>query len=291
MFRRVGVLSLVVVCVVAGTLAYNYLFRARPADGQGALQETRVGLSPARDPTLVFSDTSGRRAVPCTATDLTATAVVLTAGQSNGANFGEGRIVAPDSVLNLNPSDGKCYVAQDPLLGATGDEGAVWTRLGERLVSSGAFARVIFIPIAVGGSMMSEWEAGGKYEPRLRSALAAVSSNNLAVTHVFWMHGESDGMAKTPQDVYRRQFGSFLSKLRESGSAPVYVARETLCFRGASESIGNLQAQLPSQFPSVVPGPDLDSLDKPEDRRDGCHFSAQGLDRAADLWFRVLVPK
>ena len=68
-----------------------------------------------------FRDTSQRTKVPCRAD--AGTAVLITLGQSNAANYALKRYTPKHEVLNFDLYDGHCYKAQDPLLGASGTLG------------------------------------------------------------------------------------------------------------------------------------------------------------------------
>src|ERR1700721_677242 len=65
-----------------------------------------------------------------------ATAVLLVAGQSNAANSQGQRYQSPDDRV-VNFSEGHCYRAASPLLGADDQRGESWTLLGTKLVRAG----------------------------------------------------------------------------------------------------------------------------------------------------------
>src|SRR5262249_10650579 len=76
--------------------------------------------------------------------------IIVTFGQSNAANTGAGCYAANGPVYVFNVFDMKFYRAIDPLPGASNGGAAVWGRLGDKLVASGHFPSVLFVPIAVG---------------------------------------------------------------------------------------------------------------------------------------------
>jgi hypothetical protein len=235
-----------------------------------------------------FNDTAGRQVVPCERLRAEGTAVLLTLGQSNAANEGERPYQPSGDVYNLNVFDGECYVARDPLLGTTGTGGSVWSRLGDQLVRARRFARVLIVPIAVGGSSIREWAAGGAQHARIADAKRALDRHGLRVTHVLWHQGESDALSMN-QAEYVRAFGSVLDGIRAAGiDAPVYVAVASICRNQGSEAIRAAQRQIAATFDNVRQGPDTDQLDRFRWRFDLCHFSAEGLEEHARLWFDVL---
>lgn len=210
--------------------------------------------------------------------------IALVFGQSNAANFGESRRTAGPRVLVL--AGGKLVRAVDPLPGANGVGGSVWTRLGDKLIASGRFDRVIFIPAAVGGTEIAEWTPGVKKHFKLVEAqVRAAQARGLAITHLFWHQGESDAALLIHPADYRVRFMDMLRGLRELGvGAPVFVAQATRC-GGYPENkdIRWVQRDIVNHGLGIWQGPDTDSLGL-EYRHDGCHFSTRGLDAHASLW-------
>jgi hypothetical protein len=241
-----------------------------------------------------FDETRDREAVDCArfAPGTPDTAVLLTAGQSNAANYGQMPIAPRDSVFNFNWFDGRCYRARDPLLGPDGNGGSVWTRLADLLVSRGEYEQVLIAPIAVGGSALRRWIPGGDLHTRLVETQLRLERAGLRVTHVLWHQGERDAELDTPADEYTEQFGALVATLRELGiDAPVYPAVASACGGPGSESIRAAQRGLPLRFEGVRPGPDTDALADFTHRYDACHFSDAGLDAHAHLWLDAVWPR
>lgn len=235
-----------------------------------------------------FKETTGRREVACSQITDPRTAIFLTLGQSNAANESELAFQPGEGVYNFNFFDSKCYVAQDPLLGATGTAGSVWSRLGDKLVRNGAYDRVLIAPIAVGGSRVQAWAPEGLHFPRLEAVQKALTSQGLKPTHVLWHQGESDARWTTT-DEYVDRFTRMLEGLRRLGiDAPMYVAVASACGHPGSDDIRAAQRQLAATLPNVHAGPNTDELDRFRWRRDGCHFSAEGLELHAQAWVEAL---
>ena len=237
----------------------------------------------------VFSD----RVVAASAARNPDTAVILTFGQSNAANSGEGRHTAKGPVHVFNIFDCKYYRAVDPLPGASNDGGSVWGRLGDRLIESGRFPSVLLIPIACDGSYIEEWAPGGVYHRRLHLAVKRIATAGLVPDILCWQQGEAEAnMTPMSAAEYRRHFMAMLRSLREAGiDAPIYVATATLCantehpFRNR-DAIRAAQQGLMTVAGDILPGPDTDQIGV-EHRRDGCHFAASGLDLAAQAWLEA----
>ena len=240
-----------------------------------------------------FDETRDREPVECArfGPDAPRTAVLLTAGQSNAANYGQMPIAPRDAVFNFNWFDGRCYRARDPLLGPDGNGGSVWTRLADLLVARGEYEQVLIVPIAVGGSALRRWIPGGDLHGRLVETKLGLDAAGIRVTHVLWHQGERDAELGTPADAYTEQFGALVGTLRELGiDAPVYPAVASACGGPGNESLRAVQRALPLRFEGVQPGPDTDVLSNFAYRYDACHFSDAGLDAHARLWLEAIWP-
>lgn len=241
-----------------------------------------------------FRDVAGRREVPCAPfagdSDPRRRPVLLTLGQSNSANSGETKHVAREGVLNLNLHDGRCYHAEDPLLGPGGDGGSVWTRLGDQLIESGA-EQVLIVGIGIGGSEIARWAPGGDLHVRVEHAARVLEEMNIRPTHVLWHQGETDARLETGGSEYERMFGELLEAIRDYGvDAPVYPAAASICRGITNDEIRSAQLSLPVRLEGVYPGADTDRLDEPDQRFDRCHFSDKGLSDHAALWVGALRP-
>jgi hypothetical protein len=216
--------------------------------------------------------------------------VLLVLGQSNAANTVRGFLYEPKRrTLNFNALDGRCYVAQEPLLGMyeRGQEwrgdGSIWTMVADRLPG-----QVVVAPIALVGSSVADWSEGYAHE-RLALALSGLSKVGLSPTWVVWHQGETDAQEGTSGEEYVRHFERVVATIRGAGfDAPIYVAQATICGSFPSEEIRAAQAAL-AGLPGVRPGPDTDALSHVGLRYDGCHFSAEGAKRHADLWVDALL--
>ena len=234
-------------------------------------------------------DVSGRRVVPAPAAD-GRTMVALVFGQSNAGNSGESLAREHAGVYEFYK--GKIYVAQDPLLGAGGNGGSVWLRLAAQAIDHGYFDTVVLVPFAVGATEITRFAPGGSLHRMLLTVVDDAQSAGLRFTHLLWHQGEADAMLGTPAAVYREKFRALLDALRARGiQAPIYVARASRCGRHRpNEEIRRAQSELVEPSAGVFAGPDTDSLDFSA-RYDGCHFSTEGLEQAAALWLRSMVPE
>lgn len=235
-----------------------------------------------------FIDTSQKTAVNCDELKGDRTMVALVFGQSNSANHGETRYAPKGKVYNF--FDGKCYLAADPLLGATGDRGSVWTRLGDMLVDQRLFDKVIIVSIGVGGTPMRRWTTNGDLHRRILDVITQLKKKNLKITHMLWHQGEADKVEKTTKDNYEKMFIDMLKDIRKHGvDAPIYVAVATRCGSSPADPVTQqAQRELVNTSLGIFPGPYTDELVSIEDRYDACHFSDAGLIKHAELWLNAI---
>lgn len=238
----------------------------------------------------VLVDGSGREEVDCRQIRRDA-AILLLMGQSNAANSGdrESRYKAIHDVINFNWFDGKCYRAEDPLLGTDGDGGTIWTRLGDELIENAGYKQVVIVDIAASGTQIRTW--AGENGPARRAIDAAEKLRRLGrrFTHVLWQQGEADWA--TQPAVYIRLFKEMATYLRANGvEAPIFVAQSTLCLGRRAPEIQRAQYDLPNLVENVFPGANADAVDRFRDRQaDFCHFRASGLAQLARLWRQAIT--
>ncbi len=172
-----------------------------------------------------FQDTGDRTEVDCAAYTHTNSAVLMTFGQSNSANAGQDRYIPQRDVANFNIHDGKCYRAEDPLLGPDGTGGSVWGVLGDKLIDGGHYESVLVVPFGIGGSSIAQWQEAGPFHEIFAHALTTVREAGVKPTHVLWHQGEADAVSGTAEDDYIAMFQQLVTKLRGEGvDAPIYPA-------------------------------------------------------------------
>jgi hypothetical protein len=217
--------------------------------------------------------------------------VILGIGQSNIANEGQaGALYEPKGeVYNFNVFDGKCYAARDPLLGAGNTRSNVLTRLGSLLIERGDYDQALLVPIAIGGTYMSEWSPTGRMFPRLKWTLQRLRELQIRITHIAWQQGEAEAaQAKPNPEEWAHHFIAMACAMRAAGAdAPIYVAQCTVCCNDPNEEIRTAQRQVVDPALGILPGPDIDLIGRDE-RYDGCHLSEAGLWHAAELWHKAL---
>lgn len=233
----------------------------------------------------------GKTSLSCPAQD-GRTAVILALGQSNIANEVE-PAESPQRHQNVfNFFEGDCTLAESPLLGATGFGGEWLSELGDRLIQSGRYNRVIIAPASVGGQLIARFTNGDLSEMIARTVSSLTSRYH--VTQVIWHQGESDAIASTDPQIYRAMFLQIVAQLRRHGvDAPIFVSTTTFCPSGGQSKDDNpihrIQKILPDPDIGVFAGVDTDAFDPNVSRFDGCHLSRQAQSWAADAEARAFL--
>jgi hypothetical protein len=209
------------------------------------------------------SDTTDRTPVECIdgKGNVRGTMVLLIFGQSQAANsppsvqkVEDTRFFPTRNVINFNVYDGRCYGARDPLLGATGLGGSIWSRLGESLIESGMAERVVLAPIAVGAATVADWapadgaRASGNLNRKLLVALRRLLDQKILPTHILWVQGGAD--RRQEPAYYRDTFMAIVRQIRSLDvSAPIYVALDTVCGQGW---LARSKPEIAADPPSIV---------------------------------------
>lgn len=213
------------------------------------------------------------------------TAVILAMGQSNVANHADRRETTRHGRAVVGYFEGKCHIAESPLLGATSDGGEFLTMLADRLVDDGLYRTVVIVSMGVGGSPISRWAPHGDLNASLSASLRRLATD-YRVTHVIWHQGETDFANATAAATYTAAFASLGGTLQEAGvAAPIFTAVATRCGTPwvADNAIARAQRRL-ADGQRVFLAVDADALLNPEDRSDGCHFSESGQRKVATAY-------
>jgi len=244
-----------------------------------------------------FTNLTGRVEVPVIRTAPVSTKVLLIYGQSNAISIvNDTSFIPPAGVENYNVFNGKNYNAKDPLLGLPLggglSSGSSWApRLGAKMIAAGMADRVVLVNVAVGGTLISDWDVGGAVDGRLAFAVRSMIQDGIAPDLILQMQGESDAVAGTSAVSYTASARSVASIVRKSGSrAPIFIST-TAVFAGTTASTRAAvrlgQSNACSDGLGIFAGPDTDLIDASKRLSDG-HFALAALDPAADQWLNVL---
>lgn len=204
--------------------------------------------------------------------------VILAGGQSNAANVVPTLHDGGDDVSVW--FDGKCYPAADPLLGATGNEGSIWSMLGDE-VAKQTGRPVVLIVAAVGGTQFRDWnDARSGYYAALSQRLETAAQAGFRPGVIVWHQGETDAKVEQDMAALRRELMVLSDRLlKDAPTAPLYLFQATRCsgrYRsaGVREVIAVFKS-VATANPRIVLGMKTDVLAQ-EYRWDQCHFNARG---------------
>ena len=215
--------------------------------------------------------------------------VFITAGQSNSANHGNPRQQAKDERVVYY--DGKSYVpAQDPIPGASGDGGSVWSVLGDLIVRSEAVP-VCFRATSITWTEVKNWmPPDTNLYKNLAQCVKALGPNG--VRAVLWHQGESDTLVSTSAATYCERLKTIIETLgRDSGyPLPWFVSQAS--FHPGSQAAQQKEVadgqQLLWKKQIAFQGPITDDLLGAKYRHDGVHFNQAGFDEYGARWFQAL---
>lgn len=226
--------------------------------------------------------------VPCRFSAEPRPLMVFVLGQSNAANHGEPADIGTKIQPALFYFDGKCYSTTGPAPGATGQGGNLWAYLGPEL-SHKHGRPVIFSVLAVESTQLRDWVEPGALRDRMAKTIADQQRQGFVPDVILWQQGEADAKAQTTRSKYTQRFGELTRMLRNEGiSAPIIVALSTHCRNEGSESVRSALKAVVSADPTIMLGPDTDSL-VGLNRQDDCHFSTIGQRAATELWLASLA--
>jgi hypothetical protein len=229
----------------------------------------------------------GKREVPRPAST-PRTLVAFTLGQSNSANHGSQKYRAETGSV-LNYWNGRYFIAEDPLLGASGLQGSVWTLAANKLVAAKTFDSVILLAAGISSTSAQEWTSGGRLNGMLEKRLAEAKAAGLTITHFLWHQGESDNSASGVGGYDAAMRPIIALTKRYFPQSKFFVAQATICLRvqPANAELRKVQFDL-AQMPGVYAGPNTDEIGF-ADRFDDCHLNGGGLEKHAAGWAAAIA--
>ena len=238
-------------------------------------------------------------------------------GQSIAANCGHGRYAARNTDITCVYADGHFYPCSDPIVGAEGPGGSVWSRLADsvlgRPINNSTVSQVVIGCCAQGSTSINDWAPGGSEAPRLARCLSDYITNVGQPTHLAYSQGESDvNILSTEQWLDR--WHAMLASVRNVGcTSTIWTSIETICnLRTAADpfdvdvirrspdsyvriEVGRQNIRAAQRIAGTLgadtrPGPNLDLIDwHLRACGDGCHFGERGLAMAAQAWATALT--
>lgn len=241
-----------------------------------------------------FEDTRRSKPQPCpTANPI----VILTGGQSNAANALSDPVNEVPNLAAFMFFQGKCYRLRDPILGATGDKGSLWTALGQRLVAETG-RNIIFMNGAITASTYRDWlNPNSGYFARLRELAQDAARHRLRPNFVLWHQGESDARRDAASEVFESELQALVDRLKSdlplASGAKLVLYRASLCSgtrrRTPNQRLVTAQRRVAERTANVIVGPDTDRYGK-RFRYDDCHFNGRGREAIVEATARLLIP-
>ena len=227
---------------------------------------------------LVYNDVAP---IPCPKSG-ERTFVFVAIGQSNAANYVGTRHNANPKVVSF--FEGKCYPASDPLPGASGDRGSIWSRLGDEILASGRYDAVVIAAAAVGGSSVAKWAPKGIFNPLLTGRVLQLEQQGFHPNAFIFQQGELEGHIKGDLQDYKSSMEPLLKQLIAYGGV-TYVAITSDCGRSRNEGIRATQKQVAFAMGAKI-GVDMDAF---KNRINMCHLSGDSADQVAREWRKIIL--
>jgi Carbohydrate esterase, sialic acid-specific acetylesterase len=214
---------------------------------------------------------------------------VFVVGQSISANCNQ-QMFGPEPGVFQVDVVGAVIPAKDPLIWADCQGGSVWMPLGAKLIQAGRAEKVVFMPIGVANTKLTDWQLGGKAYEKLQRSLALIRQKGFRFDFGFWHQGSSDG--GMPAADYEQQLIAILDGMeRELGKGVInkwLIAQHARCYKWFDRNISTAQRAVASQRQSRrFLGPDVNALDD-SFRFDSCHLNNAGQIKLAEGWFNAI---
>ena len=222
--------------------------------------------------------------IPCNDIAAADIPVVLAMGQSSAGNHGLSDPLHPASIPMVSLEG--CLWAREPLPGATGRGGSVWSRLPAELASRKVLPPVLMSVLAVESSSIAEWtRPESPLRARLLQHLDRMKRLGRLPTLILWDQGAADVRDRTSSQDYRAGLLALADTVQsQAGPVRILLAPTTRCRSEASPALHKTVAQLVATDRRFGKGPLLDQALSADMRYDDCHLNVAGLGRAATLW-------
>lgn len=228
----------------------------------------------------VFTDINSRQRVDCPPPE--DAEVVVSFGQSNAANSGGYRHTNSDPKI-LNFFAGHCYVASDPMLGASENRGSMWIPFARAYQSDKTLVLATF---AVGATKIEQWLVPDVLGAHFDSNMASLSKAGYTPDLMIWFQGESDHDSDPVQ--YEQDLNSFLAYVSSSyPNSRLAISGTSYCARNSSAKLVAAQQRVATKLGSTWLGV-TDDIIGSEYRYDDCHLSRPGMQRVANQFVKAL---
>ena len=220
-----------------------------------------------------FVDPKDRQRVDCPAKDAL---VFLSMGQAGSANYISSFGERDEQRRAYQLFNGVCYLIEDPMLGATGTQGSLWSSLAQD-ISASTGQDVVFITTGVGGSSLADWlQDDSLYFERTKHQIDFAKNMGYRVKLAFWYNGAREAELGTTAKQYVERFNRLIDRfdslLDDSASNKWVVFQTSKCWSDGSQRVLRGQELAARENERVILGPNTDSYDD-RNRYDGCHLN------------------
>jgi hypothetical protein len=246
-----------------------------------------------------YLNTNGRAVRSSVPSAPSTTAIVITTWQSLIASASAGTFATINATANnLNIYDGGIYPCVNPVLGTENNTAGLGTnsancQIVDSLVTAGAYTQAIVVPIAIGGTLCSDW-VNGALQRRITVTLNRLKSKGLTAATGFtgdtWIiahGGEQDAGAGTSRATLatciRNYAAAFVAA--GSGAARFFVPTESMAGNVTDATVTGAQADaVASGCSTCRQGANVDGLTGGTNRQsDGTHLTQTGASNLAAL--------
>ena len=162
-----------------------------------------------RDSTDFYEDTTGRHRVDCPSENAL---VFLSIGQAGSANYISSFGERDERRSAYQFFNGECYLIEDPMLGATGVQGSLWSTLAQD-ISASTGRDVVFITSGAGGSSLTDWiRDDSVYFERTKQQIDLAKELGYRVKLAFWYNGAREAELGTTENEYVEKFNGLIEK-------------------------------------------------------------------------------
>lgn len=230
----------------------------------------------------VFTQINTKTRIPCPKPEQTE--VIVGIGQSNAANTGGHRFQNEDRKI-VNFFNGSCYLATDPMLGATDNRGSLW------IPFANAYKRdktILLVTFAVGATSISQWVNKDDLGKHFDQNMANLSDAGYQPDTFIWVQGESD--ISSNLELFSSQLKQFIGGLSaQFPASKIAISGTSYCGGHSRKPLLKVQRKVAKQFDLIWLG-STDSYYESQYRYDDCHLSQQGLNAVAQQFAKVLRP-
>ena len=219
--------------------------------------------------------------------------IYIVCGQSNSANFGEGRPSADDDRVSYMGLPSKTWEHADDApenpSEFLGRNGSPWPALGD-LLAAKEDVPIGFVSIGDGSSSVESWvPTSNDNYPNLKTAVQSFGVNGFKA--ILWHQGEHDANPNedTSKAVYKSRLQAVITASRADAGwdMPWGVAQVSYPYDDAD--VPTAQQEVADDDLLVFVGAKTDTLGDEFRDDGGPHFSAEGLVEHAKLWLGAIT--